>query len=75
MLDRGVQGKTFFLAKAGSWVRIVVAKQRCIQYDKNLGRQRFARAMPGKQAVYTTKGLVYLALLLHLEHARQYIFP
>ena len=84
MLDRGVHGKTFYFAKAGWWdrhVRIVVAKKRThlvrLPLRRNPHRRGFVRAVPleADGDTYPEKGLVYLALLLHLKHAREYVFP
>lgn len=77
MLGPGAQEKMSFLAKAGWWDwrrRIVVAKKSSLVRlpVTDLTREGLWGACHGKQGI--RKSLVYLALLLHLEHARQYIF-
>ena len=84
VLDWGSHGKMFYFAKAGWWdrhMRIVVAKKRThlvlLPLAKPPNRRRFVRAVPLQAGcdTYPKKGLVYLALLLHLKHAREDVFP
>lgn len=77
-LDQGIQESMSSFAEAERWdcrMRIVVARKDLLSTFAIVEKAEETRVCGGRATAnmfaYSKRGLVYLALLLHLEHARQ----